>query len=89
MPDRSFPSLEVLIRQIEEKASDNADPVAAVAEVIKLALEKGIDPYLLSGVLTEGIAVTITKQIPLDRQLEAAVEVARLLAERLRAHGIS
>jgi hypothetical protein len=49
----------------------------------------GSDPYLVLGVLVEGAAHTIAKHIPAERQASTVAELKQLLAERLKAHGLS
>jgi hypothetical protein len=50
---------------------------------------QGADPYLLIGVLLEGAVHTVAKHIPAERQGETTKQLGRLLAERLRAHGLA
>ncbi len=60
-----------------------------LAEVIRVITADGSDPYLVIGVLLEGAVHTIARHIPPERQAETVVELHQLLAERLKAHGLS
>ena len=48
----------------------------------------GMDPYAVLGILLEGAVQTVVKQIPAERQAEAAATLVELLIERLAASGI-
>jgi hypothetical protein len=61
--------------------------LALLVALIKVAIRSEVDPYLLSGVLIEGIASTINARIPEDRKGEIAAQAIRLLHERLQARG--
>ena len=63
------------------------DTLALVIALIKFVVRSEIDPYLLNGMLIEGIASTINKRIPRRRKRQVAVEAVRLLLERLQAGG--
>ena len=83
--DKRFQAVEDLIRQVETKAADERDTLALVVALIKFAVRSEIDPYLLSGVLIEGVASTISSRIPARRRHQVAAEAVRLLLERLKA----
>jgi hypothetical protein len=61
--------------------------LALVVAIIKFFVRSEIDPYLLSGVLIEGIATTLSCRVPEDRRREVAEQALRLLHERLQAGG--
>lgn len=50
--------------------------------------ELGMDPYAVLGVLVEGAVQTVVRQIPTERQAEAAETLVQLLKERLKAHRV-
>ena len=85
MPARSFKAVDDLIRQAEEAATNELDPVGLVAELIRLAGDSGADPYVLVGTLVEGVANTLAKHIPSERRKETAAAMLKLLLERLNA----
>lgn len=87
MPHR-YPELEALIRNVEAKASDELDPLAVVALLLKLTIRSEADPYLLIGQLVEGIAETVVRRIPAEKQGEVAVNTIRLFCDRLEARGV-
>ena len=87
MPERSFPGLAALIAEVEAQAAERPDPLLVVAALLKLIIASDADPYLMTGLLVEGIAGSIANNIPPERQGEVAVEVVRLLRERLCKYG--
>jgi hypothetical protein len=87
MPDRMFPDLKTLIRQIEATASDSADPLAVMVALMKLTIASEADPYMLAGALIEGITATIEQRIPLEKRRDVAIEAVRLLRDRLETRG--
>jgi hypothetical protein len=87
MPEQSFPDLDALIRQIEARAIEFPDPLAILLAMLKMVIASDADPYLLAGALVEGIAATISARIPPERQGEVAVEIVRLLGDRLETRG--
>lgn len=88
MPERRFPSLDELIRDIESQTASRPELAEILAVVIRMMVASDADPYLLLGVLTEGIAHTIASRIPEDEQADTAEEALSLLQERLEANGL-
>jgi hypothetical protein len=88
MPRRRFPALDDLIRRIEREVAGQPDPHAVLAALLRLLIADETDPYVLTGILIEGIAAAIAKGIPAERQAEMSVEAMRLLRDRMRAHGL-
>ena len=89
MQHRAFQAVDDLIRQAEEAAAAKPDQVRLVAELIKLIGDGGADPYLLIGVLLEGAVHTLDNHIPPERQRQTTEQLGRILAERLKAHGLA
>ena len=89
MTNRRFRTLERLIQQANQTSSRKPDSVQMLAQVIRMITADGSDPYLVLGVLVEGAAHTIAKHIPAERQASTVAELKQLLAERLKAHGLS
>jgi hypothetical protein len=89
MPDRRFRTLERLIQQANQTSSRKPDSVQMLAEVIRVITADGSDPYLILGVLVEGAVHVIARHIPPQRRSETVAELSQLLAERLKAHGLS
>jgi hypothetical protein len=82
-----FQAIEDLIREVEAKAADEPDTLALLVALIKLATRSEVDPYLLNGILIQGIASTVSARIPRRRRHQVAVECVRLLLDRLQADG--
>ncbi len=89
MPNRRFHALERLIQQANQASSRKPDSVQMLAQVIRVITADGSDPYLVLGVLVEGAVHTVATHVPPARQAETAAELSQLLAERLKAHGLS
>src|ERR1700733_13533399 len=64
------------------------DPAYILAQTITMTGAIGMDPYAALGILLEGAVQTVVKQIPAERQAEAAAALVELLIERLAACGI-
>src|SRR5689334_10695073 len=77
---RDQPALGNLIRLAEQAAGSESDPVQAIAGSIRRAAEGNADPYLLVGVLLEGIVHVTRTEIPTVRREETACAVVILLA---------
>ncbi len=89
MPDRHFPSLDELIRDIERETATRPELPEVLAMVVRMMVASDdVDPYLLLGVLTEGVSHTIASRIPEEDQTEVAGEALSLLQERLQAKGL-
>jgi hypothetical protein len=86
---RRFPTLQRLIQQANQTSSRKPDSVQMLAEVIRVITADGSDPYLILGVLAEGAVHTMAKHIPPERRAETVAEFTQLLAERLKAHGLT
>jgi len=89
MPDRPYPAIDALIRRVQRVAADRPDPTHILAEVIAMIGASEADPYLVLGVLVEGVAHTVDKHIPAARQAATTAEVVQLLKLRLKAHGLA
>jgi hypothetical protein len=85
---RSFKAIDHLIRQAEEAATSELDPIELVAALIRLTADRGVDPYLLMGTLVEGLANTLTKHIPPERQRDTAAATLKLFLARVNASGL-
>jgi hypothetical protein len=57
--------------------------------MIRVALNDGADPYLLTAILAEGAAYAIGEHIPPERQPDAVSALMDVLKERLRARGLA
>ncbi len=86
-PRRRSKTVAALIKAAQQAAASEPDLVATVIALIKRAVERGADPYLLAGALVEGVAHTVAARVPAERQGETAVEAVRMLRDRLRVHG--
>ena len=68
--------------------ANEPDTLALAVALIKFFIRSDVDPYLLIGVLIEGIAGILAQRIPEDRQRELLPRLFRLLHERLQAGGM-
>lgn len=81
----SHDAVQRLIALAEEAAAATPDLPGQIAAAISTAIHRPGDPWLLIGVLVEGIAETIKESIPAERRQECVAAVFALLAERYRA----
>jgi hypothetical protein len=88
MADRPYPAIDQLIRRIQRVAANRPDPAYVLAQTITMTGAIGMDPYAVLGILVEGAVQTLMRQIPAERQSEAATTLVELLIERLTASGI-
>jgi hypothetical protein len=89
MSDQRFRALERLIQEANRASSKKPGSIEMLARMIRLVTDDGADPYLVIGVLVEGAVHTVARHVPAERQAEAAEQLGQLLAERLRAHGLT
>jgi len=89
MPDRRYRTVDELIRRVQRVAADRPDPVHVLAQMISMIGESDVDPYAVLGVLIEGAVHTLVQHIPPERQIDTAITIVELLAERLRAHRLT
>jgi hypothetical protein len=82
------PEVERLARLAQEAAAGHPDRVVVFREAIKAAVASEADPYLVMGLMLEGIATAISGQIPLEQQREIAMAAIHLLMDRLAARGL-
>jgi hypothetical protein len=85
MSDRSFPSLSDLLREIEAQTADLSSLPQVLARMICTLTASEADPYLLLGVLAEGIAQVTASRIPPECRAEVAGAALELVQERLKA----
>jgi hypothetical protein len=69
--------------QAQQAADQTANPLPAVVAAIKTAMQSGTDPYLLVGVLLEGIVQTLTSAIPPERRPATELATLTMLQQRL------
>lgn len=90
---RTSRAVRKLSSQAEQAAAQAPDPLADLSRTIKIALQGETDPYVMLGVLVEGMAQTLVTRIPPERHhstlAAALVTLRQRLAERGAAPGES
>jgi hypothetical protein len=81
MPDRPFPAVEALVRRVQRGSANRPDPLHILAQTISMAGTIGLDPYAVLGLLVEGAVQTLIRQIPAERQADAATMLIELPKE--------
>jgi hypothetical protein len=76
-----------LSSQAERAASQVVDPLAELSVAIKTALGSEADPYVMLGVLLEGVTQTLITRIPPERHAGVLTAGVALLRQRLAARG--
>lgn len=89
MATRRSRSLDNLIRSANQISNRQPDSLQLLAHMIRVALNDGADPYLLTGILAEGAAYAIGEHIPAERQPDAVSALMDVLQDRLKAHGLA
>lgn len=77
-----------IIGLAEEAASGQPDLIAVVVAAIREASTREVDPYLLTGVLLEGVVHAIAEGVPAERRVECALAAARMLTDRMHVWGM-
>lgn len=72
----------------ELAAASQPDLPAALAELIKAAIDAESDPYLTIGTLIEGITHILVVSIPAERRVTVAVAALALLTDRMTARQV-
>jgi hypothetical protein len=86
--DKTFGTIVRLIEEAEQAAASTPDLANVLAQVVRLTVEADADPYLVLGVMVEGIAYALSTRIPAERQRNTVEDLRLLLDERLAAHGV-
>jgi hypothetical protein len=77
-----------LARLAQEAAEGHPDQVAVFRAAVKAAIASEADPYLVIGLMVEGIAATISDQRPPEQRREIAAATIHLLLDRFAARGL-
>jgi hypothetical protein len=91
-PTRKRPNARAvrkLSSQAEEAAAQVPDPLAALSVAIKAALRSEADPYVMMGVLLEGVTQAFVTRIPPERHDKTLTAALVLLRQRLAARGVA
>ena len=86
---RASRTVRKLSSQAAEAAAQAPDPLADLAVTIKAALQSETDPYVLLGVLLEGVTQTLITRIPPARHADTLAAGLATLRERLAARGVA
>jgi hypothetical protein len=86
---RSSRTVRKLSSQATEAAANAPDPLANLSVAIKVALQSETDPYVMLGVLLEGVTQTLITRIPPERHPATLAAGLTTLRERLAARGVA
>jgi hypothetical protein len=89
-PTRKRPNTSAvrkLSSQAAQAAAQTPDPLADLSLAIKAALQTDADPYVMLGVLLEGMTQTLITRIPPGRHHGTLSAALVLLRQRLAARG--
>ena len=84
---RTSRAVRKLSSQAAEAAARAPDPLADLSAAIKLALQQETDPYVMLGVLLEGVTQTLVARIPPERHRTALAAALVMLRQRLADGG--
>jgi hypothetical protein len=80
-------TVDALSAQARDAAEATPNPLTELSGLIRTTMEGDADPYVLAGVLLEGIVQVLATRIPPERR--AATELATLLMLKQRLAGAS
>jgi hypothetical protein len=89
-PTRKQPNARTvrkLSSQAERAAAQVPDPLQELSAAIKAALQSEADPYVMLGVLLEGVTQTFTTRIPPERHSDTLAAALVTLRQRLADRG--
>jgi hypothetical protein len=89
-PTRKRPNARTvrkLSSQAEQAAAHAPDPLAELSVAIKAALQSRADPYVMMGVLLEGMTQTLIRHVPPERHHGTLTAALVLLRQRLANRG--
>jgi hypothetical protein len=78
-----------LTTQAERAAAQAPDTLADLSVAIKRALQSEADPYVMLGVLLEGVTQTLITRIPPERHGTTLAAAQVTLRERLADRGVA
>lgn len=84
---RDQPEVHKLAALAEQAAARVSDPVAALADAIRMMADCQADPYLTMGVLVEGAVHVLRTSLSPELQADTASALQLLFHERLQATG--
>lgn len=76
-----------LSSQAARAAAQAPDPLADLSAAIKLALQSETDPYVMLGVLLEGMTQTLVTRIPSERHDGTLAAALTMLRQRIADRG--
>jgi hypothetical protein len=85
---RHFPAVAGVMQGAEAAAATQPNTLNPLIETLNAVIPGPADPYLISAALIEGLARTVVQKIPLAKQGHVAVEIVRLLRDRLQEAGV-
>ena len=89
MAKRRFTAVDMLIHQVETgTVCGLPDMLGGLVIGIKHCIQAQADPYLMAGVLAEGIAAVVAENVPAEKQAATALAVLKLLHDRLSEHDV-
>ena len=81
--ERKFTAVTELIERVERSTQDGTDPIDRLVDDIKATMLSASEPYVLIGVLLEGIVQTVLRQLPEPERRDTAFGLIGLLCDRL------
>lgn len=82
--DRQFAAVHDLIRMVNVQLEQSVDPVDQLATCIRDTIDGGADPYILLGLLLEGIGYAVEQRLTDAKRADAVAAVLSMLRNRLR-----
>jgi hypothetical protein len=87
--NRTSRAVKKLSSQAEQAAAHAPDPLADLSRATKIAMQGETDPYVMLGVLVEGMVQTLVTRIPPERHGSTLAAAMVTLRERLADRGVA
>jgi hypothetical protein len=88
MPERSPSEIDRLIQLAKAAAAEHMDLPGAISLIVKSGVDTDAEPYVMLGVLIEGIAHIVAQSIPMEARADVVQAVANMLLDRMAARGL-
>lgn len=82
---RSYGAVDGLAEQARQLADRMPNRLADLTQEIRSLIDGDVDPYMLMGVLLEGLVQTVSTRIPVARQEDTMLATLIMLRQRLDA----
>lgn len=80
----TFEAVDGMSDEARRRTGHMSNPLIDLAHQIRSLAASEVDPYLLVGVLLEGMVHTVSNRIPTDRQPDTVLATLMMLQQRMK-----